>query len=139
MTIISVNVTKTYDYVTHVRLLHNLKKIWNWIIQWIKSFLKERRFSIIFEKKAINMMNAEISQKLSVSLILYLFFNANLLNICEQQKKKTTSIKFVNDVNVLTYSISTEKNCTKFLRRDFDVIKRFFFNKIWIDSSQQKS
>ena len=75
------------------------------------------------------MINAEISQRFSVSFILYLFFNANLLNICEQQKRKTTAIEFVNDVNILTYNTSTEKNCTKFLRRDFDVMKRFFLTK----------
>ena len=129
ITIMNVNVAKTYDHVSHVRLLHNLKKrkISNWIIQWIKSFLKKRRFSIIFEKKinAINMINAEISQKFSVLLILYLFFNANLLNICEQQKKKTTSIEFVNDVNVLTYSTSTEKNC-KILKKLHEIFTTWF-------------
>ena len=125
---VNVNVIEAYNHVLHVRLLHNLKKkkISNWIIQWTKSFLKERRSSIIFEKKtnAINTIKTEISQRFSVSFILYLFFNANLLNICEQQKRKTTSIEFVNDVNVLTYSTNTEKNCTKFLRRDIDVMKR---------------
>ena len=89
--IMSVNVTKVYDHVSHIKLLHNLKKkISNWIIQWIKSFLKERRSSIIFEKKTstINRINAKISQEFFVSFILYLFFNANLLDVCEQSKKK---------------------------------------------------
>ena len=92
------------------------KKNSNSIIQWIKSFLKERRSSIIFEQKisTINKINAEISQKFSVSSILYLFFNANLLNVCEQSKRKTTVIEFVDDVNVLTYSTNTEKNCRIF-------------------------
>ena len=116
--IMSVNVTKVYDHVSHIRLLHNLrkKKISNWIIQWIKSFLKERRSSIIFEKKisTISRINAEISQKFFVSFILYLFFNANLLDVCEQSNRKTTVIEFVDDVNVLTYSTSTEKNCKIF-------------------------
>ena len=57
------------------------------------------------------MINVEISQKSFVLFILYLFFNANLLNICEQSKEKKTLIKFLNDVNVLTYSIKTKKNC----------------------------
>ena len=90
ITIMSVNVVEAYDHVSHVRLLHNLKKrkISNWIIQWIKNFLKERRSSITFEKKisAISIINAEISQRFSVLFILYLFFNASLLNIYEQQK-----------------------------------------------------
>ena len=104
-----------YDHVSHARLLHNLKKrkISNWIIQWVKSFLKERRSSIAFEEKtsAVSMINAGVPQRFPVSLILYLFFNADLLDICEQQKRKTTSIEFVDDVNVLTYSTSTEENC----------------------------
>ena len=116
--IMNVNVTKVYDHVSHIKLLHNLrkKKISNWIIQWIKSFLKERRSSIIFEEKTstISRINAEISQEFSVSFILYLFFNANLLDVCEQSKRKTTVIEFVDNVNVLTYSISTEKNCKIF-------------------------
>ena len=115
--IISVNVTNIYNYVSHIKLLHNLKKkISNWIIQWIKSFLKERRSSIVFEEKTstISRINAEISQKFSVSFILYLFFNANLLDVCEQSNRKTTIIKFVDDVNVLTYNTSTEKNCRIF-------------------------
>ena len=114
----SVNVTKVYDHVSHIKLLHNLrkKKISNWIIQWIKSFLKERRSSIIFEEKTstISRINAEISQEFSVSSILYLFFNANLLDVCEQSNRKTTVIEFVDDVNVLIYSTNTKKNCRIF-------------------------
>ena len=66
------------------------------------------------------MINAEIPQRFSVSFILYLFFNADLLDICEQQRRKTTSIEFVDDVNVLTYSTSTEKNC-KILKKLHEV------------------
>ena len=52
----------------------------------MKNFLKERKLSSIFEEKnkRNNNVNAEISQKLSISSILYLFFNTNLLKICEQ-------------------------------------------------------
>ena len=120
----SVNVTETYDHVLNTKLLYNLKKrkISNWIIQWVKNFLKERKSSIAFEEKtnAINKINAEISQKFFVSFILYLFFNANLLKICKQSKRKTIFIEFVNDVNVLTYNTSTEENC-KTLKKLHDV------------------
>ena len=124
----NVNVTKVYDHVLHIKLLHNLKKrkISNWIIQWIKSFLKKRRFSIVFEEKTntINKINAEISQKFSVSFILYLFFNAKLLDVCEQSKKKTI-IEFVDDVNVLIYNTSTKKNC-KIFEKLHEVFKTWF-------------
>ena len=62
------------------------------------------------KKTEINNVNVEISQRSYISSILYWFFNANLLKICEQLKK-TIFIEFVNDVNVLTYSTSTKENC----------------------------
>ena len=51
ITLINVDVTKTYNYVLHIKLLYNVKKMLNSRIQRIKSFLKERRLLIIFEKK----------------------------------------------------------------------------------------
>ena len=93
----------------------------------MKSFLKGRKSSITFEKKtsAINKINAEISQRFFISFILYLFFNANLLKICEQSERKTIFIEFVNNVNVLTYSTNTEKNC-KILKKLHDVFTTWF-------------
>ena len=60
-----------------------------------------------------------------VSFILYLFFNANLLNVCEQSKRKTIVIEFVDDVNVLTYNTSTEKNC-RFFEKLHEVFTTWF-------------
>ena len=78
----------------------------------MKIFSKERKLLTTFKRKTneINNVNAEVSQRFSVSLIFYLFFNVNLLKICEQSERKTIFIKSVNDVNVLTYSINTKKN-----------------------------
>ena len=114
ITIMSMNVTKVYNHVLHPRLLHNLKKrkISNRISQWIKSFLKKRRFSIVFKKnKCDKKIKSNSSRKSSVLFVLYLFLNANLLNTCEQSTRKTTLTAFVNDVNVLAYSINTEEIC----------------------------
>ena len=74
------------------------------------------------KKTEINNVNAEISQKFSISSILYLFFNANLLKLCEQLKRKTTFIKFLNDLNVLICSTNTKKNC-KTLKKLYEVFK----------------
>ena len=127
--IMNVDVIEIYDHVSHIKLFHNLKKrkISNWIIQWVKSFLKERKSSITFEKKtsAISRVNAKISQKFSVLFILYLFFNANLLKICKQLKRKTIFIEFVDNVNVLTYNTNTEKNC-KTLKKLHNVFTTWF-------------
>ena len=109
----NVDVTKIHDHVSHTRLLHNLKKK-NIEINNLISQKLSKRTSIIDnfreKKNAINRINVEISQKSFILFILYLFFNANLLNICEQLKRKTIFIEFVDDVNVVTYNTNTKKN-----------------------------
>ncbi len=49
-----------------------------------------------------------------LSLILYLFYNANLLKACDNIKLKTSFINFVNDVNILTYKEFIKRNCKVF-------------------------
>jgi hypothetical protein len=46
-----------------------------------------------------------------MSPILYLFYNADLLDIFEDIRLRTSGSGFVDDVNMLTYSESTERNC----------------------------
>jgi predicted RNA binding protein with dsRBD fold (UPF0201 family) len=85
-TLLSMNVIKAYDHVSRERLLHNLKKRWisTWIIAWTDNFLQDKRISLIVKAKqtAMNNVNVDISQKSSMSSILYLFYNANLLKFC---------------------------------------------------------
>ena len=54
-----------------------------------------------------------ISQESLILLILYLFYNADLLESCESLRLRTSTTGFVDDVNILTYSESTEQNCKK--------------------------
>ncbi len=56
-------------------------------------------------------VNVDISQKSSMSSILYLFYNANLLKLFEQSSRKMIVIDFVNDINILIYNINTISNC----------------------------
>jgi len=56
-------------------------------------------------------MNVDISQDSSLSLILYLFYNANLLKACDNIKLRTNFIDFVNDINILIYEEFTKYNC----------------------------
>ena len=55
-------------------------------------------------------INVNISQNSLFSLMLYLFYNANLLKSCESVKLRFNVIKFVNDINILMYSELTEQN-----------------------------
>jgi hypothetical protein len=44
-------------------------------------------------------------------LILYLFYNVDLLKVFERSSRRVAIVNFVNDINFLTYDIFTEQNC----------------------------
>jgi len=44
-------------------------------------------------------------------LVLYLFYNANLLKICNNIKLQVSVTSFVNNVNILTYKKLIKRNC----------------------------
>lgn len=46
-----------------------------------------------------------------LSPLLYLFSNAELLQMCHGSGINTSAIGFVEDVNVLAYNTSMEENC----------------------------
>ncbi len=64
-------------------------------------------------------MNINISQDFLLSLILYLFYNVNLLKTCNDIKLRTNFTDFVNDVNILTYKEFMKCNC-KVLSKIYD-------------------
>ncbi len=114
-TLLSMNVIEAYDHVSRERLLHNLKKrlISTWIVTWTDSFMQDKRISLIVRARQTIMsnVNVDISQRSSMSSILYLFYNANLLKLLEQSSRKVIVIDFVNDINILIYDINTINNC----------------------------
>ena len=82
----------------------------------MKNFLKNKSTTLIIEDHTMTKrkISVNISQNLSFFLMLYLFYNANLLKSCENIKLHFNVIKFVNDINILTYNKSTEQNCKIF-------------------------
>jgi hypothetical protein len=46
-----------------------------------------------------------------LSLILFLFYTSELLEIYNQLKERLSGIGFADNVNLLAYSQSTEANC----------------------------
>ena len=111
----NLNINNVFDNVSHFCFLHNLKKrkISNKLLKWMKNFLKNRSTTLIIENYTMTKrkINVNISQNSSFSSILYLFYNANLLKLCENVKLRLNIIKFVNDINILTYNESTKRNC----------------------------
>jgi len=56
-------------------------------------------------------INAGISQRSFISLILFLFFNASLIEKCKALKIKIEVLDFINDINILVYDRFTEEIC----------------------------
>ncbi len=59
----------------------------------------------------MSRISVDISQDSSISFILYLFYNANILKVFKTSRYKITAINFVNDINILTYDTNTASNC----------------------------
>jgi predicted RNA binding protein with dsRBD fold (UPF0201 family) len=114
-TLLNLDVAKTYDHVSQKKLIHNLRKkrISEWIIAWINCFMQNKHITLIIDEQAtlMNQVSVDISQDSFVSLILYLFYNANILEIFEISRYKIIVINFVNDINILVYDKSTTNNC----------------------------
>jgi hypothetical protein len=120
ITLLSLNVIETFDTVSHSRLIHNLpkRKISQWIINWVSSFMQNRSTTLIINRKIIEWfaINRIISQKSFISSLLYLFYNADLLKMCDKFEINTSSLRYADDVNILTYDKNTKENC-KTLKR----------------------
>ncbi len=112
---LSLNVVEAFNWVSHVRLLHTLKikRTSSYIIKWTCSFLKNQKTSLIFDEQISDMrkINADISQRFLISSILFLFFNASLIEKCEALRIKIEVLNFVNNINILVYDRFTEEIC----------------------------
>ena len=111
----NLNVNDVFDNVSHLRLLHNMKKkkISDKLLKWVKNFLKNKSTTLIIENHTMTKrkISVNISQNSSFFSMLYLFYNANLLKSCENVKLRLNVTEFVNDINILTYNESTKRNC----------------------------
>jgi len=112
---LSLDVIEAFNWVLHVRLLHTLKmkRTSNYIVEWACSFLKNQETLLRFNEQMSDMrkINANISQRFFISLILFLFFNASLIEKCEALKIKIKVLSFVNDINILAYDRFIEEIC----------------------------
>ena len=84
----------------------------------MKNFLKNKNIILIIERytQTKHQVNVNISHNFSFFLILYLFYNMNLLKMCENIKLHFNVTNFVNDINILIYN--------KFIKRNCDVLKK---------------
>ena len=99
---------------SHERLVHNLraKRVPTAITKWVSSFLANRSTTVqlgdyISEEKEIEV---GIPQGSPISPILYLFYNAPLLESLEGLYLSLSPTGFVDDIALLTYSRSVKRN-----------------------------
>ncbi len=118
ISLLSLNKKSAFNNVMHSRLLHDMKKrkVFKLLLKFVKNFLKDQRITITINDYTTMKcsMNIDISQDSSLSSILYLFYNVNLLEACDDIKLRTNFTNFVNDVNILTYKEFIKCNCRVF-------------------------
>lgn len=117
--LLSLNVVKAFDTISHSRLIHNLKKnISQWVINWVMSFMMNKSIILMFNRRFIEFFAilTDIFQDFLIFSLLYFFYNADLLEMCDKLNINTRVLEYANDVNILTYDRSTKINC-KTLRK----------------------
>jgi len=127
VSLLSLNEKNAFDNVMHSRLLHNMKKrkVSRLLLKFVKNFLKDRHIMITIDDYTMMKcsVNVNISQDSLLSLILYLFYNANLLKACDNIKLRTNFTDFMNDINILIYKEFMKHNC-KVLSEIYDRCKQ---------------
>ena len=113
-TLLLLNVNGAFDNISSLRLLHNLckRKIGGPILQWISSFLQDRSTTlklVDFTSSQLSVNNS-IPQGSPLSLILYLFYNSDLIDACTNPQEKSIASGFIDDVAILVRETTANSN-----------------------------
>ena len=114
-TALFLDVSGAFDNVSHECLIHNLKKqkIVPQIVSWIQSFLSGRSTIVRtneFTTKTLQV-GTGIPQGSPLSPILYLFYNADLIENCALADVNLDVSGFIDDRALLATGDTTEENC----------------------------
>lgn len=105
------DVSGAYDNVSRERLLHNLRKrrIDPKIIAWIASFLADRTTTLKLQEFILPSapIQTGIPKGSPVSPILYLFYNADLIETCWTED--TEAVGYIDDASAV--GPTTQRNC----------------------------
>jgi hypothetical protein len=114
-TLLLLDMTGAYDRVVPARLLHNMRerRIPDVIVKWVSSFISNRITTMCLPGYNTNTFptHTGIPQGSPLSPILFLFYNANLVKICNLLTLPASGKGFVDNVDALAFGKSTEENC----------------------------
>jgi hypothetical protein len=113
--VLLLDIAGAFDTVNHLRLLDNLRKkrIPLWFVRTVQSFLTEQTTTLLVdgEETAPRQLATGVPQGSPLSPILFLFYNAPLLEAVYQPELPTLPLGFADDVNLLSYGESTATTC----------------------------
>lgn len=113
--LLSLDISGAFDIVNSTRLLDILRRkgLPGWVVQWIRVFITDRKTTLVIQGTETDVfpVPAGVLQGSPLSPVLFLFYNSELLDLCNRPKEGLSAIGFADDVNMLAYGRSTEGNC----------------------------
>ena len=111
------NESKAFDNVSHSHLHHNFHKRRideNYLVR-IENFVNDKQTKLRMLDYFTNYIRTitEISQDSTLFSILYLFYNADLLEILTNKTLNSMTIKYIDDVKIIVENEILEKNNRK--------------------------
>jgi len=107
------DVSGAYDNVSRERLLHNLRKrrVDQKIVGWVSSFLSGRSTTLKLQEYTAPSTPIQIGipQGSPVSPVLYLFYNADLIEACRTEESE--AVGYIDDVSILAIGDTAQRNC----------------------------
>jgi hypothetical protein len=104
---LSLDMMGAFDRVVPARLLHNMREriTPEWIVKWVGSFISNRNTTLCLPGYNSDAFSTHtgIPQGSPLSPILFLFYNANLVEICNAPTLPAPGTSFVDDVNALAF------------------------------------
>jgi len=117
--VIFMDVAGAFNYVIHKRLIHDMKnrKVPEIIVRWVENFLQDRSTRLKFNGVESDRIctNAGIPQGSPISPILYMFYNAELLEI-PQERSGVLSLGFIDDIAYAAEGETEEGNARELER-----------------------
>ena len=107
------DVSGAFDNVSRQRLLHNLRKrrVNQTLVRWIGSFLSDRSTTLKLQEYTAPSapIQTGIPQGSPLSPILYLFYNADLIEACKTTN--TEAVGYIDDASILAVGPTAQRNC----------------------------